>query len=89
MSFKFLNQALKYAQYFFYNKLWDTNEKLEYLRTCYFSKDKTLNAIEAFQQGQEYHGSDVWQKYEDFVIDILDSADTQMHFVLLGHQEIH
>ena len=46
-----------------------------------------FNAIEAFQQGQEYHEPDVWQKYEEFDIDILDFADTLL--VLLGHQENH
>ena len=48
---------------------------------CCFRKNVAFNAIEAFQQGQEYNGADVWQQYEKFGIDIL--------FVVLGHQEIH
>ena len=35
-----------------------------------------LNAKEAFQQGQEYHGTDVWQRYEELGIDILDFTET-------------
>ena len=46
----------------------------EYFRTCCFSQNVAFNAIEAFQQGQEYHGPDIWQKYEKFGIDILDFA---------------
>ena len=33
---------------------------MEYLRTFHFSKNMAFNAIKAFQQGQEYHGPDVW-----------------------------
>ena len=62
IAFKFLNQALRYAQYHFQNKLWNKNEMLEYLRTCWFSKNRTFNAIEDFQQGQKYHGLDVGNK---------------------------
>ena len=54
------------------------------MRTCCFLKNVALNAIEAFQQGQEYHGPDVWQKYEKFGTDILDFADTPMHLLYLG-----
>ena len=43
-----------------------------------------LNAIEDFQQGQEYHCPDVWQKYHEFDIVILDFADTPMHLLYLG-----
>ena len=82
VSFKFLNQALTYAEYHFENKLWK-NEMLEYLRTCCFSKNVAFNAIEAFQQGQEYHGPDIWQKYEEFGINILDFADTSMYLLCL------
>ena len=57
---------------------------LEYLRRCCFSKNIAFNAIEAFKQGQEYHGPNVWQKYEEFDIDILDFADTPMHLLNLG-----
>ena len=75
---------LKYAQYHFKNKVWNTNEMLEYLRTCCFSKNVAFNAIVAFQQGQEYHGPYVWQQYEEFGIDIFDFADTPMHLLYLG-----
>ena len=44
---------------------------LEYMRTCCFSKNMTLNAIEAFQKGQEYHGPVIWQKYEEFGTEFL------------------
>ena len=84
ISFKFLNKAMEYAQYHFQNKLWNKNEMLEYLRTCCFSKSVAFNAVVAFQQGQEYNGPDVWQKYEEFCIDILDFADTPMHLLYLG-----
>ena len=57
---------------------------LEYLRTYCFSKNVAFNAIEDFQQGQEYHGPDVWQKYEKFGIDIFDFAETPMHLLYLG-----
>ena len=40
-----------------------------------------FNAIEAFQKGQEYHGPDVWQKYEGFGTNILDFADTPMQLL--------
>ena len=46
-------------------------------------KNVTLNAIESFQQGQEYHGPDVWQQCEEFGIDIMDFADTPMHLFYL------
>ena len=84
ITFKFLNQTLKYAQYHFQSKLWNKNEILEYLRTCCFSKNVALNAIEAFQQVKEYHGPDVWQKYEKFGIEILGFADTPMLLLFLG-----
>ena len=71
ITFKFLNDALKYAQYHFENKLWNKNEMRKYLRTCCFSKNVVFNAIEAFQQGQEYHGEDVCQNYKEFGIDII------------------
>ena len=48
------------------------------------SKNVAFNVIETFQQGQEYHGPDVWQKYEEFGIDILDFAYTPMHLFYLG-----
>ena len=57
---------------------------LESFRTCCFSKKVAFNAIETFQQGQEYHGPDVWKKDEKFGIDILDFSDTPMHFLHLG-----
>ena len=59
ISFKFLKEALKYAQYQFENKLWNKNEILRYVRTCCSSKNVAFNAIGAFQQGQEYYGLDV------------------------------
>ena len=34
ITFKVLNQALRYAQYYFQNKLWNKNKMLDYLRTC-------------------------------------------------------
>ena len=43
-----------------------------------------FKAIEAFQKGQEYYGPDVWQKYEEFDMDILDFSDTPMHLLYLG-----
>ena len=57
---------------------------LEYLKTCCFSKNSIFNAIDAFQQEQEYHGPDVWQKYDKFGIDIFVYADTPMHLLYLG-----
>ena len=84
MTFKLLDEALKNAQNHFKNKLWSKDETLEYLRACYFSKNLAFNAIEAFQPEQEYHGSDTWQKYEEFGIDIIDFADTPMHLLYLG-----
>ena len=42
-----------------------------------------FNAIAALKQGQECHGLDVWQKYEEFGIDILDCANTPMHLLYL------
>ena len=65
-TFKFFDILLKYAQYHFENKLWNQNDMLEYLRTGCFSKNVTFNAIEAFQQSQEYHGSDVWNTNKEF-----------------------
>ena len=82
ITFKFLNQALRYNHYHinipktFDERPVHEENLMEYLRTCCFSKNVTFNAIEAFEQGQEYHGPDGWQKYEDFGIDILDFADT-------------
>ena len=49
ISFKFLDQGLRYDQYHFQNKLWSKNEMLQYLRTCCFSKNVAFNAIEVFQ----------------------------------------
>ena len=49
-----------------------------------FVKEVAFNAIEVFQQGQEYHGLDVWQKYEEFGIGILDFADTSIHLLYFG-----
>ena len=61
---------------------------LKYFRSCCFSKNVAFNAIEAFQQGQEYHGQDVWRKYEDFGIDILDFADISMNLLYLASRNI-
>ena len=47
-------------------------------------KECGFNAIEVFQQGQECHGPDVWQKYDEFDTDILDFADTPIHLLYLG-----
>ena len=47
-------------------------------------KNEAFNDIETFQLGQDYHGLDVWQKYEEFSIDILDFADTPMQLLYLG-----
>ena len=38
INFKFLNEALKYTQYHFENKLWNKNETFDYLRTCCLQK---------------------------------------------------
>ena len=43
---------------------------LKYLRTLLFSKNVVFNAINTFQQGQQYDGPDVLQKYEEFGVDI-------------------
>ena len=43
-----------------------------------------FNAIEAFQQGQEYHGLEPWQQYEKFGINILDFSDTPIHLLHLS-----
>ena len=40
--------------------------------------------LRLFEQGQENHGPDVWQKDEEFVLDIVDFADTPMHLLYLG-----
>ena len=53
---------------------------MEYLRTCFLAKNMTLNAINAFQQGQKYQSCKNWQKYEEFDINILDFVDTSMYF---------
>ena len=79
ITFTFLNEALKYAQYHFENKLWNKNEMLKYFIKCCFSKNVVFNANEAFPLGQEYHGPDVLQKYKEFRIDILDFSDTPIH----------
>ena len=84
ITFKFINEALKYDQYHFENKLWNKNEMLEYLRTCFFSKNMAFDAIEVFQQGQEYHGPEVWQKYKEFGVLNLDFSDTPMNLLYLG-----
>ena len=52
ISFKFLNEALKYAQYHFEDKLWNKIEMLEYLRLCCFSKNVAFNAVEAFNSAR-------------------------------------
>ena len=56
----------------------------EYLKTCCFSMNVAFKSMEAFQQGQEYHESDIWWKYEEFGIDILDFSDTSMNLLYLG-----
>ena len=69
------------AQYHFQNNLWNKNKTLEYLKKLRFSKNVVFNAIEAFQQGQECHGLDVWQKCEELGIKTLDFVDTSMHLL--------
>ena len=83
ITFKFWNNALKYAQYQFEDIFLNKNKILEYLRTWCFSRNVAFNAIEAFHQGQEYQGPDVWKKYEEFVMDILDFAETPRHLLYL------
>ena len=43
-----------------------------------------FQSMEAFQKGQEYHGSEIWQKYGEFDINILDFSDTWMHLLHLS-----
>ena len=57
---------------------------LEYLRTYFFPTNMAFNAMETFQQGREYRGPDVWHKYEEFGIEILDFVDTRLHLLYLG-----
>ena len=83
MTFKFLNQVLRYAQSHFQNKMWNKNDMLEYLRTLCFSKNVVFNATEAFYQVQEYHGHHIWWNYEKFGIDILYYTDTPKHLIYL------
>ena len=83
-NINFFHEALKYSHYNFENKLWNENELMQYLRTWCFSKNVAFDAIKAFQQGQEYLEPDLWQKYEEFGIDILDFSDTPMHLLYLG-----
>ena len=40
--------------------------------------------IEAIQQSQEYHGPDIWQKHEEFGMDILYFTNTPMHLLYLA-----
>ena len=49
ITFKFLNQVMRYAQYYFENKLWNKNEMLEYLITCCILKNFAFKSIVAFQ----------------------------------------
>ena len=69
------------------NMPWNKNEMLEYLRTCYFLKNVVFNATEDSQQGQEYHGPGVWQRYKELDIDIFDFVYTSMHLLYLGSKK--
>ena len=59
ITFKFLNEDLKYTHYYLENKLSNKMEVLECVESCCCST-VTFNAIKGFQKGQEYHGPELW-----------------------------
>ena len=53
---------------------------------CHFLKNLAFNAIESFQQGQEFFSPKMLQNYEVFGISILDFEDANA-FVVLDHKK--
>ena len=88
ISFKFLNEALTYAHYHFEKKTVKQKWNDGVFENLLFFKECGFQCYWGLSTGARNHGSNVWQKYEEFGIDIIAFANTPMHLLYLGIKKL-